>query len=353
MTRFYPLQIANITRETPDCVSIVLDVPVHLHNDFRYKAGQYVTFRLKINGEELRRSYSLCSSPVTDSEWRVAIKKVQGGRGSVFLNDQVKPGDVLEVMAPEGNFTSSFAPERKNHYVLFAGGSGITPVLSILKTVLATESQSEVTLFYGNRDKESIIFHKQLEKIQAENNTRLKIIHVLEKSGNESGFIEGMLNTANTSSLINKFITRPDACEYFICGPGPMMECIKEALKTAGVAEKKVHIEYFSSGAQSSKNKEKTFKNAEITIICDGDEVHTVLQDNESVLEAALRNNLDAPYACQGGSCCTCRAKLIEGQVEMKVNYALLESEVKEGFILTCQSYAISDKLIVDYDRGR
>jgi ring-1,2-phenylacetyl-CoA epoxidase subunit PaaE len=358
MTRFYPIQIADITQETPDCVSIVLDVPAHLRNDFRYKAGQYITFRLKLNGEELRRSYSLCSSPDADGEWRVAIKKVQGGRGSVFLNEQVKIGDVLEVMAPEGNFTAPFSADRKKHYVLFAGGSGITPMLSILKTVLKTEPSSSVTLFYGNRDRESVIFFKQLQEIQSAHPDRFRVLHILENSGSdETGIQKGILDTEKNNSLIAEYIKEAALCEYFICGPGPMMECVKESLKNSGVPDNLVHIEYFSSGApvKGSEQKENVsgYKNAEITIICDGDEVHTVLMSNESVLEAALRNNLDAPYACQGGSCCTCRAKLIEGKVEMKVNYALLESEVKEGFILTCQSYALSETLIVDYDRGR
>jgi len=357
MARFFPLPIADIRHETNDCVSIALDVPGHLRNDFRYKAGQYITFRLRIGTEEIRRSYSLCSSPETEQEWRIAVKKVSGGKGSVFLNEKVKIGDIMEVMAPEGNFTAPFAKNRKVNYVLFAGGSGITPIISIIKTVLDVEPESTLTLFYGNRDLDSVIFRKQLDDLASAFPNRFRLQHILEKtSGSIAGTRDGRLDRETNSALLREFAPQDGTSEFFICGPAPMMEAAKESLKAIGVGDAQIHIEYFSSGPSTGAtgaDQEKKYKNAEVTIICDGDEVHTTLQDNESVLEAALRNNLDAPYACQGGSCCTCRAKLLEGSVEMKVNYALLESEVKEGFILTCQSYALTDKLVVDYDRGR
>jgi ring-1,2-phenylacetyl-CoA epoxidase subunit PaaE len=356
MARFFPLQISDINRETKDCVSISLDVPKHLHDDFKYQAGQYITFRLKVNGEEIRRSYSLCSSPVADREWRVAIKKVSGGKGSVYLNEKTKIGDVLEVMSPEGNFTAPFSEGREKQYVLFAGGSGITPMLSILKTVMITEPKSKITLFYGNFDRESIIFKSQIDDLISKYPSRVEVVHVLQNTSETNSHLHhGILDTEKNNALLAEFIPIASACEYFICGPGPMMECVKESLNQANIPASSIHIEYFASPVEGKSETSETgkYKTAEVTIICDGDEIKTTLQENESILEAALRNNLDAPYACQGGSCCTCRAKLIEGQVEMKVNYALLESEVKAGFILTCQSYALTDKLVVDYDRGR
>jgi ring-1,2-phenylacetyl-CoA epoxidase subunit PaaE len=356
MSKFHTLKVAKIQRETADCVSIVLDVPPALSSNFQYIQGQYITFKLTVKGQEIRRSYSVCSSPLADSELRVAVKKVKDGRGSVYLNEVLKEGDAVEVMEPMGNFYTPVNASHQKHYVLFAGGSGITPMLSIIKTVLHAEPQSRISLLYGNLDEASVIFYQQLKDLEQQSNGRFKNYFVLQQApAGYDATLTGMLDKAKNLELLRANIPFSAQDEYFICGPTPMMKAVEEALGELKADAAKIHLEYFTAPAEepTTGTEGKSYKNAKITIICDGEEVHTTLNDEENILEAALRMNLDAPYACQGGSCCTCRAKLVSGEVEMKVNYALLDSEVKEGFILTCQSFALSDEVVVDYDRGR
>ncbi len=356
MARFHQLLVKDVKRETPDCVSIALDVPPALASEFSYKQGQYITFKLELNGEEIRRSYSLCSSPVADKEIRLAVKMVENGKGSTFLNRQLKIGDTVSVMSPTGNFYSELNSSNKKHYHLFAGGSGITPMFSIVKSVLAMEPQSKITLYYGNKDEQATIFYQALNELAKAHSDRLKIHYIFQASTAALAPInQGIMNVEKNISLIESFVDLSAQNEFFICGPGPMMDAVKTALEQKAVPSAQIHIEYFITPAQEKKVEVASTgrRAAKATIILDGDEFQIEVNANESILEAALRKNLDAPYACQGGSCCTCRAKLIEGKVEMEVNYALLDKEVKEGFILTCQSYALTDNLIVDYDKGK
>jgi ring-1,2-phenylacetyl-CoA epoxidase subunit PaaE len=355
MSRFNSLKVTDVVRETPDAVSVAFEVPASLKADYKYKQGQYLTLKFNINGEELRRSYSICSSPVEDNELRVAIKKVKDGRVSTYINEKVKVGDVIEVMQPMGNFFTEMNASNKKNYILFGGGSGITPMLSILKTVLKSEPNSRITLFYGNNDESSIIFKKQIEELALKNSDRLNVIHVLNTPpAGHPEMLKGMMTKEKNIELVKNYVNVSEDNEYFICGPGPMMENVVNALKDLKIPEPKVHIEYFTTpvNAEEIKPSEDVVSGARATIILDGDEREVVLQGDETVLEAALRIGLDAPYACQGGSCCTCRALLQEGEVDMAVNYALSASEVKQGFILTCQSRPKTNHVVVNYDKG-
>ncbi len=355
MSKFHSLKVIDVVRETADAVSVAFEVPANLKQDYKYKQGQYLTLKFNIKGEELRRSYSICSSPVDENELRVAIKKVKDGRASTYINDNLKIGDMVEVMIPMGNFFTEMNAVNKKNYVLFGGGSGITPMLSILKTVLKSEPNSRITLFYGNNDESSIIFKKQIEQLSVVNSDRLNVVHVLNTppEGHPEK-LKGMMTKEKNIELVKDYVDVSLDNEYFICGPGLMMENVVNALKELKINETKVHIEYFTApvNADEIKPSGNTAKGASATIIIDGDEHPVVLEENETILEAAIRIGLDAPYACQGGSCCTCRALLQEGKVEMAVNYALSASEVKQGFILTCQSRPTTDKVVVNYDKG-
>ena len=290
-----------------------------------------------------------------ENELRVAIKKVKDGRVSTYINDNLKTGDAVEVMLPMGNFFTEMNVANKKNYILFGGGSGITPMLSILKTVLKSEPNSRITLFYGNNDESSIIFKKQIEQLAIANSDRLNVVHVLNTApAGHSEKLKGLMTKEKNMDLVKDYVDTSADNEYFICGPGPMMENVVNALKELKINETKGHIAYFTApvNADEIKPAGNAAAGASATIIIDGDEHPVVLEENETILEAAIRIGLDAPYACQGGSCCTCRALLEDGKVEMAVNYALSASEVKQGFILTCQSRPTTDKVVVNYDKG-
>jgi ring-1,2-phenylacetyl-CoA epoxidase subunit PaaE len=355
MSAFYPLTIKNLVHETKECVSISFEVLIELTEKYKYLPGQYLTLKLQVDGEEIRRSYSICSSDLWNESLTVAIKSVKLGKGSNFLNNKVKVGDVLEVMTPMGNFHTPMDLTKKRSFVLFAGGSGITPMMSIIKSVLKVEPLSNLILFYGNENEESIIFKAELDKLSKSYPDRLKVYHILNSAPADwKADFKGIMDVSKNKFLFTTYAHQAPDTEYFICGPGGMMDSVMNALTELKCDQSKIHIEYFIAPKDGQEKKEDmAYVASKLTVVCDGDEVVLDLKPDQSVLEAALAAGIDAPYACQGGSCCTCRAKLIEGKVHMKVNYALLESEVQEGFILTCQSHALTPQLIVDYDRGR
>jgi ring-1,2-phenylacetyl-CoA epoxidase subunit PaaE len=354
MSKFYSLTVSEVTQETNDCVSISFHVPTELKNEFLYKQGQYITFKINVDGSEIRRSYSVCSSPVKSEDIRVAIKRVAGGKGSNYLNSNVKVGDQLEVMQPMGNFYTEMNSSNQNTYVLFAGGSGITPMMSILKTVLISEPNSKVVLYYGNQNESSIIFKKQLDELVVANDNRLQVVHLIEKPENTNYPAEliGMMTPDVVQRIAKPYSTNAKAI-YFICGPTPMMQSVETSLQALNVPKTQVHLEYFTAPVDGDTKEVTSSGNCTATIILDGDTFTVEVAAGENILDAAINAGLDAPYACQGGSCCTCRALLTDGKVEMKVNYALLDQEVKEGFILTCQSVPQTPTVTVNYDRGR
>ncbi|MCU0434445.1 MAG: 2Fe-2S iron-sulfur cluster-binding protein [Bacteroidia bacterium] len=356
MARFHTLTVKEITRETADCVSIVFDIPEASKQEFSYIQGQYLTLKLHVGGEELRRSYSLCSSPVADSEVRIAVKKVDGGRASTWLNNELHTGNKLEVMTPMGNFWSAMDAANEKHYVLFAGGSGITPMLSILKTVLHSEPKSRISLFYGNRDEQAVIFKAQIDALAAQHGNRLSVFHILENPApGTAALYTGILTAEKVAALIENHIGLNGNNEYFICGPGPMMENVKQVLTQLRIDSKLIHIEYFQAVAEAVKAAEtastQTAGTSKVTVILDGEEkVFDIPQNGSSILDVAYDAGMDVPFACKGGVCCTCRAKVTEGQVRMDHNFALTDDEVSRGYILTCQSHPVSENVVVNFD---
>ncbi len=357
MARFHTLTVKEVTRETADCVSIVFDIPQAAKQEFAYIQGQYLTLKLSVNGEELRRSYSLCSSPAADTELRIAVKKVQDGRASTWLNDSLRSGDQLEVMPPMGNFHSPVDAANKKHYVLFAGGSGITPMLSILKTVLHSEPHSRITLIYGNRDEQSVIFANQLAALATQYPERLNVLHILEHpAAGTAELYTGILSPEKVSAIIENHIGLNLDNEFFICGPTPMMENVKQVLSKLSIDPKRIHIEYFSAVAEAVKAAENAAPPAasgtsKVTVILDGEEqVFDLAGNGPTVLDVAFDAGMDVPFACKGGVCCTCRAKVLEGEVRMDQNFALTDDEVAKGYILTCQSHPVSDTVVVSFD---
>lgn len=357
MAKFHPLQVSEITQETADCVSVVFDVPAELKSEYQYIQGQYLTLKMNVDGEEIRRSYSLCSSPVTEKELRVAVKMVTNGKGSTWINKKLNIGETVDVMTPMGNFYSKLDSGNKKHYVLFAGGSGITPVFSILKSVLATEPNSRITLIYGNRDEQSTIFKKQIDELAKNNSSRLTVIHVLENSpAGTDALYTGMLLPEKVRAIFDMHVGLSNDNEYFICGPGPMMENVKKVLADLKAPSDKTHIEYFSAVIEAVAAAEKKSSTggklvSKVTIILDGvEEKFDIPSDGLSILDTAIKVKMDVPYACKGAVCCTCRAKILEGKASMTMNYALTEEEVAQGYILTCQAHPETETLVVSYD---
>lgn len=353
MAKFHPLKVADIRKETADSVSIAFEIPSAFKNEYQYTQGQYVTIKMNINGEEIRRSYSLCSSPIDDQDFRIAAKKVKDGRMSVTLNENVKVGDILDVMTPMGNFYNITSSTNKN-IVLFAGGSGITPMLSIIKTLLKNDDSCNITLFYGNQNEDSIIFKQELESLT--NNNRFKLFSILDQAPNNyPALYTGLITKEKVLSLIENHVGLNLDNEFFICGPTPMMKNIEESLLSLQIPKEKIHLEYFTSTLDANSNTTNVTEGdkvvAQVTVIMDGDETTFELaSDGKNILDAAMDQDVDVPFSCKGGVCCTCRAKVLEGKVQMKTNYALTDEEVAEGFILTCQAHPLTPVVIVDYD---
>ena len=314
MARFHTLKVKDIRRETADAVSIAFDIPLAIQHEYQFKQGQYITVKLTVNGEELRRSYSICTSPYSEKELRVAVKEVQDGRASTLMNRTWKVGDSVEVMTPMGNFSSILSGNNKKHYVLFAGGSGITPMMSILKSVLYIEKQSNVTLVYANRDEDSVIFKTEIEKIVSENADRVKVLNVYDNPKTQvSDLQKGLLSVDRVKAIVENY-GGVNADEYFICGPGPMMENIKQALEGLQINKDKIHIEYFSAVADAVAKAEGNVVtgadvNSEVTVIQYGIETTMKLSTaGLTILDAAIDAGVDAAFSCKGAVCFTCRA---------------------------------------------
>lgn len=364
-SHFQRLKIADIRRETADCVSISFHIPPELKEAFRYFQGQNITVRTDLGGTEVRRSYSICSSPL-DDELRIAVKKVPGGQFSSFANDTLQPGHELEVLTPSGKFYTDLRPENHKRYLAFAAGSGITPVISLIKTTLAVEPHSHFTLVYGNRYRPSIIFREQLDALKNCYMQRLALHHILSREEMDVPLYQGRIDADKCRELCATVIDLPSTDEIYLCGPEEMIFTLKEWLEQQGVEKKRIHFELFHpldttraggaireggqtiEAAAGAAAKEMT---SQVTVRLDGiNHVFNLPFEGASILDAALYEGVDLPFACKGGVCCTCRARLTEGKVEMEVNYALEADELAAGFILTCQSHPRSPKVTVDFD---
>ena len=353
---FHKLAIKEIRKETPECVSVLFDVPETLQNDFQFKQGQSLTMRTTIGGEEVRRTYSLCSSPL-ESQWKVAIKKVDGGLFSSFANHDLKVGDIVEVMEPVGKFYVDLDPANKKNYLAFAAGSGITPVISIIKTTLRTEPNSTFTLVYGNRSRSSIIFFEELEGLKNRFMDRFNLINILSRERTESQINFGRIDIGKLTEL-EKLVDYKRMNEIFLCGPEEMIFCVKNFLEQKEISEKNIHFELFTTSGQKTSNVKRQTSNetagpqSSITVKVDGRsfDFNLPLNSDTAILDAALKQGADLPYACKGGMCCTCKAKLLEGEVEMDVHWGLEHEEIEQGYILTCQSHPKTEKIVVDFD---
>lgn len=358
MPSFHKLRVREVRRETDDCVSVSFAVPEELKDAYAFTHGQYLTFKLNVDGKQVRRSYSICSSPL-ENDLRVAVKMVKGGAFSTFANETLKAGDELEVMTPMGRFFTELSPDHQKNYVAFAAGSGITPVMSIMKTVLQTEPQSSFTLVYGNKNTASIIFKEEIDGLKNKYMNRLRVFHVLSREESEVDILHGRIDNERCQELLKCFIDAKAIDEAFLCGPAPMIEAVRSELESAGVEKQKIHFELFASPQQlaqkspaqaEDKPQVKGFESS-VKIVLDGTAMEfTVDSEGENILDAALRNGADLPYACKGGVCATCRARLEEGEVRMDLNYSLEPDELERGFILTCQSHPKTKKVTVNFD---
>lgn len=355
--KFHPLTVKEVRSETSDCVSVSLDVPEALAETFKFVPGQYLTFRTTLNGAEVRRSYSICTSPI-DGDLRVAIKKVENGKFSTWANEVLKAGDMIEAMPPMGNFTPKDRTGRKN-YLAFVAGSGITPVMSIMKTVLEEDPESSFTLVYGNRSRNTIIFREAIEALKNKHMLRMKLYHVLSREYMDIPLFSGRLGAQKCGDFCEKLIDLSVIDEAFICGPEDMILSTRQQLIDMGMPTGKVHIELFTSPDQPkatqerwvSANKSDSGPKSKVSITLDGATFDMEVGFNdESILDAALKAGADLPYACKGGVCCTCRAKVTEGEVEMTVNYALEHDEIEKGFVLTCQAHPRTERVVIDFD---
>lgn len=349
--KFHSLRIADIRHETEDTVSIAFDVPETLQADYAFHAGQYLTLKAQIDGEEVRRSYSLCSAP-HENEWRVAIKQVEGGKFSTYANATLAVGQDIEVMTPTGYF--SVTPDNNNDqtYVLFAAGSGITPILSIAKTLLKEESNSSIHLFFGNKGFGSIIFREEIEALKNSYMDRFRVVHILSRENLGNEIQKGRITAEKCDSLFTAFLKNEQIKGIYTCGPEEMILGVKESMTRNGVSEKLIHFELFGTNiSKKSKTETSTLEiDSNVTVILDGDSIDISLISGESILDAAQKAGADLPFACKGGVCCTCKAKIIKGTARMDVNYALEKDEVEAGYILTCQAHPTSEKLIVSFD---
>ena len=352
--RFHRLAINDLRRETPDAVSLTFAIPKELADDYAFAPGQYLTLRATMDGEEVRRSYSICSGP-EDGELRIAVKKVDGGAFSSWAADELKKGDELDVMTPTGRFGIAPAPAEARTYVGFAAGSGITPVLSIVKGVLSREPKSRFFLFYGNRSTAVVLFREDLEELKDRFLERLALFYVISGEEQDLPILHGRLDGKKVNILLRSLVPAETVDHVFICGPIGMSDEIEATCRDLGIAEDRIHVERFVSGLGGKPRPKAVIPpsappKAFASLVIDGKRREVPVAEGEAILDAALRAGFDLPFACKGGMCSTCRAKLVDGRAEMDVNYSLEPWELKAGFILTCQAKPVSEKVVVDYD---
>lgn len=356
MAEFYDIPVKEVQEETNDCSSVELDVPEELWDEFDYKSGQHIIFRKDVNGEEIRRTYSLCSNPY-NNEWRVCVKQIPEGIFSTYVNQKLEAGDTLEAMSPTGKFGVNINPEPQGNYLFFAAGSGITPIISLIKTYLQQEPTCTCQLFYLNKRTQSIIFREELEQIRNKYFGRFELFYLLSREQREIELFNGRLDAEKLDKLTDTLIDIESVTNCFICGPEDLTFMIRDDLVEQGLPKNRVHYELFVTGLSEEDKKkaaealEHMYEGTKVTAVQSGKETKFVMTDAyDNVLDAALAAGADVPFSCKDGVCSTCKCRVMEGSVEMKKNYALEEEELEKDVILSCQAVPTSEKLKVNYD---
>lgn len=349
MSTFYKLIIKEVRRETPSCVSILFNVPDELKTFYQFVAGQYVTLKVTLDGEEVRRAYSICSSPKS-GELRVAVKAVKNGFFSSFANEKLSVGNLIEVGLPEGKFTYEPNPEKLKNYVAFAAGSGITPILSIVKSVLEGEPKSTFVLVYGNKTIEETIFHDQLQELHLQYVGRFFVHYVYSKI-NVEGELFGRIDKSAVNFVLKNKHSEKTFDKYYLCGPEEMINLVSSVLKENNVSEKDVKFELFTTSSTENESTTQQLEgHTKITVVVDDEETSFEMSQKQTILEATLKQGIDAPYSCQGGVCSSCICRVTEGKAVMKKNAILTDGEIEEGLVLACQAVPTSDTIFVDFD---
>ncbi len=362
MREFHQLTVSKVRQETDDAVCITFDVPDELRETFRFAHGQYLTLKADIDGTEVRRSYSICAG-VDDPDLRIAVKRIAGGAFSSYANKSLRPGDTLDVLPPAGTFTCDLNPAHEKNYLCIAAGSGITPVISIVKSILGREPYSQVTLLFGNQRVASIMFREELEQLKNRYMSRFQLVHILSRENRDIEILNGRINNKKGAELTQYLVDLVGTDDFFLCGPESMISEVSRGLRGAGIDEARIHYELFGASADDAaivveKHRERARrlggKVSLVKVKSDGRETSFELSaDGENVLDGAIAAGLDLPYACKGGVCATCKAVVVHGRVEMDLNHALEQHELEAGYVLTCQSHPLSDEVVIDFDAAR
>ena len=364
MADFHKIEVADVIAETKSCVSILFDIPLNLKSDFDFTAGQYLTIKADINGEDVRRAYSICTAPNEDL-LGVSVKIVLGGKMSTYLNNQIKKGDILEIMRPEGRFTLITLQDVQRDHYFFAAGSGITPVISMIKSMLEHEPKSTAYLLYGNKNEENIIFKDAIESLKEKYEGQIVVEMTISQPKTEKGSgilgilgkkktswhgLKGRIDSAKIARFVQENPPKSEHAEYYICGPGAMIEIVQTTLMGNGAQKSNIHQEYFTSGDSSKSNVAQAAEGAKLYAKLGGKNFDLPIQKNKTILDTMLDAGHEAPYSCTSGACSTCMAKLTKGTVEMEACFALDDDEIADGFILTCQAHPTSAEVEVDFD---
>ena len=355
MSKFHPLTIAQVRNETRDTIAVTFTVPAELQDSFRFQPGQHLTLRARIGDDDVRRSYSICSA-VQDNALRVAIKRTQGGVFSTWANETLKAGHSIQVMPPMGHFNLPLDADNHKHYLAFAAGSGITPMLSIIKTTLQSEPHSRFTLVYGNRASSSVIFKEELTDLKDTYLQRLNVVYVMSREQQDVELFNGRITREKCDQFFAKWIDLDNIDAAFLCGPEEMLQAASASLQAHGLDKSNIKMELFAASAPKHKAQAARpvvgRQECEVTVVVDGyHTVFTMEKEKESLLDAGLRHGIDMRYSCKGGVCATCRCKVVDGKVDMDANYCLEDYEIARGFVLSCQSFPVTDKLLVDFDQ--
>jgi ring-1,2-phenylacetyl-CoA epoxidase subunit PaaE len=355
VSKFHSLPVAKVERETRDAIAITFDVPEAMREVFRFEPGQHVTLRTDIGGEDVRRSYSICAP--AGAPLRIAVKRTPGGMFSTWANDTLVAGASLDVMPPMGHFNVGPDVAASRHYLGVAAGSGITPLLSIVASALVTEPKSRFTLIYGNRASSTVMFRDELSALKDRYLERFNLVHVLSREPQDIELLHGRIDRAKADALFERWVPVADVDYAFVCGPEGMMDAVRASLTAHGMPAERIRIERFAASIPKHTHVPRPLPQAaqtecEVNVVIDGSRRTFLLEKGvENIIDAASRNGIELPYSCKGGVCSTCRCKLVEGEVDMDVNFALEDYEVARGFVLACQSYPVTDRVTVDFDQ--